>query len=85
MLMSKKFFIELGGFSKEYFMYFEDVDLCYKVRANNKKVIYLPEAEMIHLHRQESTKKVSKMTIIHLESMLKFYYKYYFKKNSYKI
>ena len=85
MLMSKKFFIELGGFSKEYFMYFEDVDLCYKVRANNKKVIYLPEAEMIHLHRKESTKKVSKMTIIHLESMLKFYYKYYFKKNSYKI
>lgn len=85
MLMSREFFIKLGGFSKEYFMYFEDVDLCYKVRMNNKKVIYLPEAQMIHLHRQESTKKISKMTIIHLKSMLKFYYKYYFKKNSFKI
>ncbi len=85
MLIKKSLFKKLGGFSKDYFMYFEDVDLCYKVRANNKKVIYLPEAKMIHLHRQESTKKISKMTIIHLKSMLKFYYKYYLKRNSYKV
>lgn len=80
MMMRKKEFIELGGFSKEYFMYFEDVDLCYKVRKNNKKVIYLYDAEMIHLHRQESKKKFNKMTIVHLESMMKFYYKFYMKK-----
>lgn len=85
MLMEKEFFEKLSGFSTDYFMYFEDVDLCYKVRANNKKVIYFPKAQMIHLHCQESTKKINKMTIIHLESMLKFYYKYYFKRNSYKL
>lgn len=83
MLMEKEFFINVGGFSKEYFMYFEDVDLCYKTKLNNKKVIYLPEAEMIHLHRQESTKKINKMTFIHFNSMIKFYYKYYFRKNKF--
>ena len=61
-------------------MYFEDVDLCYKVRKAGKKVFYLADAEMIHLHNQESTKKLTKMTIVHLKSMIKFYYKYYFNK-----
>ena len=84
MLMEKSFFHKLEGFDEKYFMYFEDVDLCYKVRVNNKKVIYLPEAEMIHLHNQESTKKFNKMTLIHLQSMCKFYYKYYFRKSKFK-
>lgn len=77
MMIYKDLFLDLGGFSKEYFMYFEDVDLCCKVRAVKKKVIYLPNAKMIHLHRQESTKKINKMTLIHLLSMIKFYFKYY--------
>lgn len=80
MIIKRKFFFELGEFSKEYFMYFEDVDLCYKVRKAGKKVFYLADAEMIHLHNQESTKKLTKMTIVHLKSMIKFYYKYYFNK-----
>ena len=80
MLMRRDFFFKVGMFSKEYFMYFEDVDLCYKVRKAGKKVFYLADAEMIHLHNQESTKNLTKMTIVHLKSMMKFYYKYYFKK-----
>ena len=53
-------------------------------RKNGKKVYYLADAELIHLHRQESTKKLSKMTMIHLKSMSKFYYKYYFNKFDFK-
>ena len=80
MMIEKDQFEKVGGFSKDYFMYFEDVDLCYKVRKSGKRVIYLNEAKLIHLHEQESKKKFNKMTIIHLQSMLKFYYKYYFNK-----
>lgn len=80
MLMRRDFFFDIGMFSKEYFMYFEDVDLCYKVRRAGKKVYYLADAKLIHLHNQESTKKISKMTMVHLNSMMKFYYKYYFNK-----
>ena len=53
-------------------------------RKKGKKVYYLADAELIHLHRQESTKKLSKMTMIHLKSMSKFYYKYYFNKFDFK-
>lgn len=80
MLIKKELFLQVGGFSKEYFMYFEDVDLCCKVRAQGKKIVYFPEAKMIHLHRQESIKSFNKMSLVHFKSMCKFYYKYYFKK-----
>lgn len=76
MLISKKNFFDIGGFSKEYFMYFEDVDLCYKVHKINKQVLYYPKAKMIHLHEQQSIKKINKLSFIHFSSMIKFYKKY---------
>lgn len=75
MIIRKKLFLDVGGFSKEYFMYFEDVDLCYKVRKSGKVVLYYPGARMIHLHNQESVKKINKLTFIHIKSMLTFYRK----------
>lgn len=40
----------IGGFSTEYYMYTEDMDLCRKVRAFlYKQVIYMPEHSLIHL------------------------------------
>lgn len=75
LMLRKKDFWDVGGFSKEYFMYFEDVDLSYKIKIKGKKVLYFPNAKMIHLHKQESTKKINKLTFMHLISMIKFYKK----------
>ena len=75
MMINKNVFLSVGGFSKDYFMYFEDVDLCYKVRKLGKIILYYPEAKMIHLHNQESVKKINKLTLIHLKSMFTFYRK----------
>lgn len=75
MMINKSFFQNINGFSKEYFMYFEDVDLCYKVNFVGKKVLYYPNAQMIHVHMQESKKSINKLTLVHLESMIKFYCK----------
>lgn len=76
LLVRKSEFLNIGGFSKEYFMYFEDVDLCYKYHLNNQRVHYYPHTKMVHLHEQESVKKINKLTFRHLESMFKFYKKY---------
>ncbi|MGH7255100.1 MAG: glycosyltransferase family 2 protein [Nitrospirales bacterium] len=40
---------KLGGLDERFFMYFEDVDLCLRVRAAGYKVFYLPDAGIIHL------------------------------------
>ncbi len=33
MMIRKEIFTEIGGFSTDYFMYTEDIDLCYRVRS----------------------------------------------------
>lgn len=49
---------EVGLFDERYFMYFEDIDYCRRIKKKNLKVYYLPEAEVIHLHGQ-SVKKLA--------------------------
>jgi hypothetical protein len=49
-LIPKKVLRKVGFFDERYFMYFEDLDYCRRVRKNGFKVYYLPEAEFIHEH-----------------------------------
>lgn len=39
-----------GMLDEKYFMYFEDLDYCRKVKSVGLKVYYLPEAQVIHHH-----------------------------------
>jgi GT2 family glycosyltransferase len=43
-------------FDERYFMYFEDIDLNRGVWANDFKVVYNPEAVLIHNHARQSAK-----------------------------
>jgi N-acetylglucosaminyl-diphospho-decaprenol L-rhamnosyltransferase len=56
LLMLKTVFDRIGGFSKEFFMYAEEVDLCYRVRRAGLKVLHCRNAEIIHFGGQ-STKQ----------------------------
>lgn len=49
MIIRKIFFEELGGFDEKFFMYFEDMDLCRRIRKAGKKVIYFPNFKVKHL------------------------------------
>lgn len=40
----------LGGFDEKFFFYFEDLDLCRRVRGLGWEVTYFPGAEITHLH-----------------------------------
>ncbi len=42
-------FEEVGGFSKEYFMYYEDTDLCKKIAGDGYKIRFIPQAKVVHL------------------------------------
>lgn len=41
---------KVGYFTGRYFMYFEDLDYCRKVRKAGLDVFYLPTAEVVHVH-----------------------------------
>ena len=47
-MVKRSLFENLGFFSEEYFMYAEDVDLCYKIRQAGYTNYYIPNATVIH-------------------------------------
>lgn len=47
---------ETGGFDEQFFMYGEDIDLCYRIRQQGWEIDYVPATSIIH-YKGESTKK----------------------------
>ena len=48
MLVRRKAFLELGGFDGGYYVYLEDVDLCWRAWLAGHEVLYWPEAVAFH-------------------------------------
>ena len=48
-VVRRSVFEEVGGFSKQYFMYYEDTDLCKKIAVAGYKIRFLPQSKIIHL------------------------------------
>jgi len=58
MMMRKEVYEKIGGFDQQFFMYGEDLDLCYRVQKSGYKVYYVHSTEIIH-YKGESTKRSS--------------------------
>ncbi len=58
MLFTREVYNKVGGFDPQFFMYGEDLDLCYRVQQAGYKVFYVPDTEIIH-YKGESTKRSS--------------------------
>lgn len=48
MVVRKKAFEAIGGFDERFFMYWEDTDLCRRLRSKGWRIVYLPEAQIFH-------------------------------------
>ncbi len=61
-LFKKKTWENVGGYDEIFApCYYEDVDLCFKIRYNlNLKIMYQPKSEVYHLH-QDAGEKVMKI------------------------
>ncbi|MCK5451650.1 MAG: glycosyltransferase family 2 protein [Candidatus Omnitrophica bacterium] len=47
-MIRNSLFKEIGMFDEDFFMYSEDVDLCYRVKKKGWKIFYIPDAEVVH-------------------------------------
>jgi GT2 family glycosyltransferase len=52
--MKRELFDKVGGFNDGYFMYGEDLDLCFKVRQANYRVYHVGDTQIVH-HSSGST------------------------------
>jgi N-acetylglucosaminyl-diphospho-decaprenol L-rhamnosyltransferase len=60
-----------------FFLYFEDVDLCLRLKKDGWKVIYFPDAMMIHRHQRASAGGMwNRAKVEHLKSWVKFTWKH---------
>ena len=75
MIFNKNFFLEIGGFDENFFMYYEDNDICDLIKKNNKLVLEVPLSKMTHLQGKSTEinfKLNSTLSIIHKISEYKY-------------
>ena len=66
-----------GPMDERFFLYFEDVDWCYRMWQAGCEVLYTPDARFTHRHRRESAKgALHKSFWLHLGSLISFYEKW---------
>ena len=77
LLVNRARFDEIGGFDTGFFMYFEDVDLGYRLHRNGGLNIYEPAAAVVHTGAHATRSSQTRMLAAHHESARRFISKRY--------
>ena len=59
LMVSREIFERVNMFSEEYFMYADDVDLCYKIQSLGLKNYYIGDATVIHHGGKSSSQRIA--------------------------
>ncbi|HUZ33518.1 MAG TPA: glycosyltransferase family 2 protein [Xanthobacteraceae bacterium] len=54
MMIRPAVFAAIGGFDENYFLYFEETDLCYRARQSGFPTWYVPESRVMHIMGQST-------------------------------
>jgi N-acetylglucosaminyl-diphospho-decaprenol L-rhamnosyltransferase len=74
LLIRRKAFTAVNGFDERFHLYFEDVDLCVRLRNSGWQVIFDPSVRVSHHHRAASRGSlIRRSTRQHVLSALRFY------------
>jgi len=65
-------FEAVGGFDEAYFMYVEDVDLCWRLHRAGWGIRYEPAARVIHEQGRSTSRSPYRMLVAHHRSILRF-------------
>jgi GT2 family glycosyltransferase len=65
-------FRQVGGFDERYFMYYEDIDLCRRLKLARWRIMFFPGAEIIHFHGASSRLMRDRMVLEKRRSLLLF-------------
>lgn len=68
---------QVGFFDPDFFMYGEDLDLCFRIKDGGWKVVYLPTAQAVHLKGQSTRQATNRMLFAFHSAMWTFHSKHY--------
>lgn len=71
MLFPSSAYKEVGGFDERYFLYYEDVDICRRVRNHGYEIGLCTKVKAVH-DAQRTSRKNIKFLVWHVKSMFRF-------------
>ncbi|MBN2027622.1 MAG: glycosyltransferase family 2 protein [Actinobacteria bacterium] len=77
MLLRREAAQRVGGFDEDYFMYVEDVDICWRLREAGYRMVYDPALRLIHHIGRTSSQQSVRMLYHHHRSMFLFFRRRY--------
>lgn len=77
MLIPRRVIDEVGVFDTQFFIYSEEDDLCKRIKKQGYKVVFTPEAQIIHIGGQTSKAMSVKMSLVMAESKIKYVKKHH--------
>ena len=78
MMVRSKTIQDVGVLDESFFMYGEDIDWCYRIKAANWKIIYFSNGKIVHYKGASNSKKQNKrLTYEFYRAMYIFYNKHY--------
>jgi GT2 family glycosyltransferase len=77
LLLRREALKQVGTFDERFFMYFEEVDLCLRLRAAGWKVLFVPAAQVTHHGGRSARQVLAEATLYRYQSLGAFYRKHY--------
>ncbi len=77
MFMRKEALDEIGLLDETFFMYGEDIDLCYRIKKGGWKIVYYGESSITHLKGASSKKQKNKLIYEFYRAMYIYYKKHH--------
>jgi N-acetylglucosaminyl-diphospho-decaprenol L-rhamnosyltransferase len=77
MLIRSEALVQAGLLDEAFFMYGEDIDLCYRIKANGWRVVYHPQVTVLHIKGASSRKSSSRSITAFYDAMSIFHNKHY--------
>ncbi|MBM7343768.1 glycosyltransferase [Pantoea coffeiphila] len=72
MALKASHYQQLSGFNEKYFMYCEDIDLCYRSQLLKVPVVYYPTIHALHFAKHANRSVFSRHFMWHLQSTFRF-------------
>jgi GT2 family glycosyltransferase len=77
LMIRKEVMEKVGLFDEQFFIYAEEVDLCKRLRAFGRDVVFYPEARAIHHHGASSARQPIRFALEQQRSVLKYWRKHH--------
>lgn len=76
LMVRKDVLDEVGGFDEDFFLYYEDIDLCFRINNTGRSLLFIPDARILHYGGISTRKQQLNSRFFYRQSQLYFYRKH---------